>query len=189
MYPIGSFYKHLIFFIFLSYYLPPFPSRKIPFHPVHHRTYPDPPGSHRTHASPCQGRWLFVWAKSRRGSQTFPISYMAPCRGRSFLAPTRKEPKNRLRGGASNVVYLTKAVIDTHYPDPKAPSPGYPSRRCASVERSEVWFYRRGGYQPPVSWDYDPALAGGRLPPLLQDNPTGFAHHQGSPCQGSCQRS
>ena len=25
---------------------------------------------------------------------------------------------------------------------------------------------RRGGNLPPVSWDYDPALAGGRLPPL-----------------------
>ena len=25
---------------------------------------------------------------------------------------------------------------------------------------------RRGGYQPPVSCGYDPALAGGRLPPL-----------------------
>ena len=28
--------------------------------------------------------------------------------------------------------------------------------------------YRRGGYQPPVSCGYDPALAGGRLPPLPQ---------------------
>ena len=52
----------------------------------------------------------------------------------------KKVPKEPTRGGASNVVYLTKAVIDTHYPDPKAPSPEYPSRRCASVTRSVVYF-------------------------------------------------
>ena len=59
----------------------------------------------------------------------------------------KKVPKEPTRGGASNVVYLTKAVIETHYPDPKAPSPGYPSRRCAAVTRSQVWFYRRGVLQ------------------------------------------
>ena len=139
--------------------------------PLRH-TSPVPPGSQRTHASPGQGRWLFVWAKSRRGSQTFPNSYMAPCRGRSFLATTRKEPKNRLRGGAISVVYPPLAQIETHYPDPKAPSPGYPSRRCASVTRSVVLFYRRNvlSYRRVIVGaiidrplvQYSPAVTGGQ---------------------------
>ena len=32
-------------------------------------------------------------------------------------------------------------------------------------------YYCRGGYQPPVSCDYDPAFAGGRLPPLPSQIP------------------
>ena len=56
----------------------------------------------------------------------------------------KKVPKEPTRGGASNVVYLTKVAIDIHYPDPKAPSPGYPSRRCAEVKRSEGWFLSLG---------------------------------------------
>ena len=52
----------------------------------------------------------------------------------------KKVPKEPTRGGALNVVYPTKAEIEAYYPDPKAPSPGYPSRRCASVERSVDYF-------------------------------------------------
>ena len=68
----------------------------------------------------------------------------APCRGRHFLVPTRKYPKNRLRGGALSVVYPPLAKIGAYYPDPKAPSPDNPSRRCAEVKRSEVWFLSLG---------------------------------------------
>ena len=81
--------------------------------------------------------------------KSYPVARLkiAPCRGRHFLVPTRKYPKNRLRGGAISVVYPPLAEIRAYYPDHKAPSPDNPSRRCASVERSEVWFYRRGVLQ------------------------------------------
>ena len=59
----------------------------------------------------------------------------------------KKVPKEPTRGGASNVVYPPLAEIEAYYPDPNAPSPEYPSRRCASVTRSKVWFYRRGVLQ------------------------------------------
>ena len=60
-----------------------------------------------------------------------------PAGGGTFLFG-KKVPKEPTRGGASNVVYPPWAEIEAYYPDPKAPSPGYPSRRCASVTRSEV---------------------------------------------------
>ena len=50
----------------------------------------------------------------------------------------KKVPKEPTRGGASNVVYPPWAEIEAYYPDPKAPSPGYPSRRCAVVEGSII---------------------------------------------------
>ena len=108
------------------------------------RTAPRPPCAKEAVS---KADWRIVLLKSRH----FPAVQIAPCRGRSFLAPTRKEPKNRLRGGASNVVYPPWAEIEAYYPDPKAPSPDNPSRRCASVKGSMVCFHRRGGYQPPVS--------------------------------------
>ena len=58
--------------------------------------------------------WRIVLLKSRH----FPVFQIAPCRGRYFLAPTRKYPKNRLRGGASNVVYPPWAEIEAYYPAP-----------------------------------------------------------------------
>ena len=45
----------------------------------------------------------------------------APCRGRHFLVPTRKYPKNRLRGGAISVVYPPWAEIGRITPTPKRP--------------------------------------------------------------------
>ena len=62
---------------------------------------------------------------------------LLPAWGGTFLFG-KKVPKEPTRGGASNVVYPPWAEIEPYYPDPKAPSPGYPSRRCASVTRSEV---------------------------------------------------
>ena len=57
--------------------------------------------------------------------ESYPVARpkIAPCRGRHFLVPTRKYPKNRLRGGALSVVYPPLAKIGAYYPDPKAPSP------------------------------------------------------------------
>ena len=63
---------------------------------------------------------------------------MVPCRGRSFLATTRKEPKNRLRGGALNVVYPPWAAIGRITPTPKRPPLGTPpaAARQLNAQRS-----------------------------------------------------
>ena len=51
-----------------------------------------------------------------------------PCRGRYFLMPIRKYPKNRLRGGADREIYPTACVVAPLYPDFEPPSPEIPSR-------------------------------------------------------------
>ena len=63
------------------------------------------------------------------GALAFSNLCMAPCRGRYFLIPIRKYPKNRLRGGALSEVYPTADLVVPVFPDLKAPSPDNPSRR------------------------------------------------------------
>jgi hypothetical protein len=114
------------------------------------------PGSQRTHASPCQGRWLFVWAKSRRGR-------LSASRGRSMRESRYDCHRQSLRLKIRCALQHAPTMVSYHFHrtlvgdgalDVPFWMPSMPVHEC------------RGGYQPPVSCDYDPALAGGRLPPL-----------------------
>ena len=54
----------------------------------------------------------------------FSFEYFIPCRGRSFLMSIRKDPKNRLKGGAEFLL-----------PQEQAPSLKNPTRSAFSSER------------------------------------------------------